>query len=73
MLRTAACSALAAFATANFNEDHADLIHGRKELLSGEMETIWTQYVAEYGSLSPVDLNEQDSMVNFFEKLDSII
>jgi len=37
------------------------------------METIWTQYVAEYGSLSPVDLNEQDSMVNFFEKLDSII
>ena len=64
---------LATVATADINTDFHDVLHGTHLLSEMDLQPLWTQFKTEYAELSPVDLNNDDAMYTFFEKLDSII
>jgi len=72
MFRKAVSTVLASLAAADINEDFSSVIQGTEELRGAHLEPLWSQYKAEFATLSPVELND-DAMYTFFNNLDSVI
>ena len=69
MFKRAVGTLLATFASADINADYHDLIHGIVEKRETDLHAMWDQFKTEFKHLSPINLQSDNAVIQFFEKV----